>query len=271
MKSRKAEIEAEEARIKAELSTKEVQRTIERARLEAKLWEASSAVSSEPYYENLPNREPLFDNLPSSSRIPNTVHTAAPQMPVRVCSQLYSSPLVTSKMNNVPRSGQIGKNEGHALRFENEAAPDKYPDAFVQNRTTEIKDRFLPKSSVEQFDGNTMDYWAFVIGFEVNVASRIQDDLRLAYVLQHCTKLVYDKVKHIAGSRYKSFAYRMIWQELCERYGQPHVIARTAYKKYGLICNLGEAKINKPTLINYIFIFRYYLRCLYACYGQSVI
>ena len=111
MKSRKAEIEAEEARMKAELSTKKAQRTVERARLEAKLWEASLAVSCEPYYENFPNREPLFDNLPSSSRIPNTVHTAAPQMPVRVCSQLYSSPLVMSEMNNVPSSGQIGKND----------------------------------------------------------------------------------------------------------------------------------------------------------------
>ena len=72
-----------------------------------------------------------------------------------------------------------------------------------------------------------MDYWAFVNTFEVHVASRIQDDdLQLAYVVQHCTKSVYDKVKHIAGNKDKSFAYRMIWQELYARYGQPHVIAR---------------------------------------------
>ena len=59
------------------------------------------------------------------------------------------------------------------------------------------------------------------------MTSRIQDDdLRLAYVLQYCTKSLYDKVKHIADNRDKSFAYRMIWQELCRRYDQPHVIAR---------------------------------------------
>ena len=71
-----------------------------------------------------------------------------------------------------------------------------------------------------------MDYWAFVNRFEVHVASKVHDDdLRLAYVLQHCTKPVYDKVKHIAGNRDKSIAYRLLWQELYERYGQPHIIA----------------------------------------------
>ena len=84
-------------------------------------------MSCEPYHKNLLNREALFDNLLSSSRRPNTVHTAAPQMSVRVCSQLYSSPPVMSVMNHVPRYRQIGKNEGHALRFENEAAPYEHP------------------------------------------------------------------------------------------------------------------------------------------------
>ena len=93
------------------------------------------------------------------------------------------------------------------------------------NEPVKVGDRFLPKPAVENFDGDPMDYWAFVNRFEVHVASKVHDDdLRLAYLLQHCTKPVYDKDKHIVGNRDKSTAYRILWQELYERYGQPHII-----------------------------------------------
>ena len=74
-----------------------------------------------------------------------------------------------SDRNHFARFSQIEQNEGHALRFENEAVLYKYPETLVQNRTTELGDRFLPKPSVEKFDGSPMDYWVFVNRFEVHV------------------------------------------------------------------------------------------------------
>ena len=101
------------------------------------------------------------------------------------------------------------------------------PSGIGQFKAVEVGDRFLPKPSVERFEGDPIDYWAFVNRFEVHVASRItDDDLRLAYVLQHCAKPVYEKLKHIASDKNKSRAYRKVGQELYERYGQPHVISR---------------------------------------------
>ena len=106
------------------------------------------------------------------------------------------------------------------------------PSGVGQFKAVEVGDRFLPKPSVERFEGDPMDYWAFVNRFEVHVASRItDDDLRLAYVLQHCAKPVYEKLKHIASDKNKSRAYRKVWQELYERYGQPHVISRCCERR----------------------------------------
>ena len=106
------------------------------------------------------------------------------------------------------------------------------PSGVGQFKAVEVGDRFLPKPSVERFEGDPMNYWAFVNRFEVHVASRItDDDLRLAYVLQHCAKPVYEKLKHIASDKNKSRAYRKVWKELYERYGQPHVISRCCERR----------------------------------------
>ena len=91
----------------------------------------------------------------------------------------------------------------------------------------EASERFLPKPSIEQFDGDPLDYWAFVNRFKVHIADRIiSGDLKLVYLLQHCSKKVYDRIKHYAGGPDKQQCYRMVWQELYDRYGQPHIIGR---------------------------------------------
>ena len=106
------------------------------------------------------------------------------------------------------------------------------PSVVGQFKAVEVGDRFLPKPLVEKFQVDPMDYWAFVNRFEVHVASRItDDDLRFAYVLQHCAKPVYEKLKHIAGNKNKSRAYREVWQGLYERCGQPHVISRCCERR----------------------------------------
>ena len=92
---------------------------------------------------------------------------------------------------------------------------------------TEASERFLPKPAIEQFDGDPLDYWAFVSRFKVHIADRISsDDLKLVYLLQHCSKSVYERVKHYAGGPDKRQCYQKVWRELYDRYGQPHVVGR---------------------------------------------
>ena len=60
-----------------------------------------------------------------------------------------------------------------------------------------VSDRFSPKPPIDLSDGNSLDYWAFVSKYEVHIARRVNSPgVRLAYLLQHCTKHVHDKAKH---------------------------------------------------------------------------
>ena len=44
-------------------------------------------------------------------------------------------------------------------------------------------EHFLPKPSVEKFDGDPLDYWGFVNCFQIHIASRVAtDDLKLVYI-----------------------------------------------------------------------------------------
>ena len=82
----------------------------------------------------------------------------------------------------------------------------------------EVSQHFLPKPSIDPFDGNPLDYWAFVSRCEVHIAERVNSpDLRLAYLLQHCTKHLHDKVKHHACESNKQLAYETVWKELYQR------------------------------------------------------
>ena len=61
----------------------------------------------------------------------------------------------------------------------------------------------------------------------MHIADRIRSiDLRLVYLLQHCSKRVYNRIKHFASGPDKRYCYDMVWRELYDRYGQPHVIGR---------------------------------------------
>ena len=73
----------------------------------------------------------------------------------------------------------------------------------------------MPKPSIEPFEGDPLDYWAFVNRYDVHIAGRVgSDDLSLAYLLQHCTKAVYDKVKQLTCSLLKRVAYETVWRDL---------------------------------------------------------
>ena len=77
-----------------------------------------------------------------------------------------------------------------------------------------------------------MDYWAFVNRYKIHIADRLDsDDLRLTYLLQHCTQKVNDKMKHHTSSSNPKESYELAWKELYDRYGQPHIIARCCEKR----------------------------------------
>ena len=62
--------------------------------------------------------------------------------------------------------------------------------------------------------------------FKIHIADRVwSDDLKLVYFLQHCSKRVYERIQHYASGQDKRHCYEMVWTELYERYGQPHIIS----------------------------------------------
>ena len=85
---------------------------------------------------------------------------------------------------------------------------------------------------IEEIDGDPLDHWAFVNRFKVHIASLSNwfifrsIDLKLVYLLQHCSKRVYDRIKHFASGPDKRYCYDIVWRELYDRYSQPHVIGR---------------------------------------------
>ena len=108
-------------------------------------------------------------------------------------------------------------------------------------RPVETGDRFLPKPSIDLFDGDPLDYWSFVSRYGVHIAERVSSpDLRLAYLLQHCTKNVHDKVKHYACETNKQLAYEAVWKELYERYGQPHIISRSCEQRLSNVSKISQ-------------------------------
>ena len=95
-----------------------------------------------------------------------------------------------------------------------------------------MSERYLPKPSIEKFDRDPLDYWGFDNRFQIHIASKVTtDDLRLVYLLQHCSEKVYEKVKHFADNIDAHTGYNLVWQKLFRRYGQPHVISRCCEKR----------------------------------------
>ena len=98
---------------------------------------------------------------------------------------------------------------------------------FLRTPLVEGSERYSPKLLIGEFCGNPLDYWAFVNRYDVHIAARVtSDDLRLSYLLQHCSKEVYNKIKHHASGLDKRQAYEDVWKDSYERYGQPHIIGR---------------------------------------------
>lgn len=130
--------------------------------------------------------------------------------------------------------------------------PQSHPVAVAQSKgaptvfdRSEGNERFLPKPSIEHFNGDPLDFWAFVNRYDVHIAARIgSDDLRLAYLLQHCSRDVYEKIKHHASSPDKRLAYEAVWRDLFERYGQPHIITSCCERRLADLPKISQFDTN---------------------------
>lgn len=87
-----------------------------------------------------------------------------------------------------------------------------------------LEDRFLPRPELQKFRGNPLEYWTFIRGFDIHVASKLQSDERkLLFLIQHCESHVRVKLEHFAKKPIEG--YRLAREWLYKEYGQPHVIA----------------------------------------------
>ena len=196
--------EADERR---RMAKREKQRELEMAQAELDAWEAESATSIRNATASYRLAAPSRDILPRSA------------MPEAKPPNFNWCGSVPEPYGDRPQVNKSSKGVDESRLWSRSPIPEFYH--------TEMSERFLPKPAIENFDGDPLDYWAFVNRFKVHIADRINsDDLKLVYLLQHCSKRVYDKVKHYAGGPDKRQCYKLVWQELYERYGQPHIIGR---------------------------------------------
>ena len=83
----------------------------------------------------------------------------------------------------------------------------------------------LPKVEIDPFTGDPLEYQRFIILFNENVDSRIDDDkLKLSWLLQFCTGQAKESIKNCA--LLGDTGYKTAKDILYRRFGAPHLIAR---------------------------------------------
>ena len=194
--------EADERR---RMAKREKQRELEMAQAELDAWEAESGASirnaTAAYRRAAPSRDILISSAMPEAKPPNVNWSVS----------------VPEPYGGRPQVNKSSKGVDESRLWNKSSIPEFYH--------TEMSERFLPKPAIENFDEDPLDYWALVNRFKVHIANRIHgNDLKLVYLLQHCSKGVYDRVKHYAGGPDKRQCYKLVWQKLYDRYGQPHII-----------------------------------------------
>ena len=195
-------------------ATREKMRQLEMAEAELEAWEASSVSSKSVKINKAPKT-----TMPRREIFP---YLGSKEAGIRVVPDRTKH--ISSDHSNCPKHSAESCTHEHDPRRHQ---PRAVNPLCLGPHPLEVSERFLPKPSIDPFDGDPLDYWAFVSRYEVHIAGRVNSpDLRLAYLLQHCTKLVQDKIKHHACESNKQLAYESVWKELYQRYGQPHIISR---------------------------------------------
>ena len=62
----------------------------------------------------------------------------------------------------------------------------------------DTSEQYLPKPSIKKFEGDPLDYWAFLNRFRSHIGDWLSPKRRLSYLLQHCSAEVVDNIQHCA-------------------------------------------------------------------------
>ena len=100
----------------------------------------------------------------------------------------------------------------------------------------------LPKLEIKLFEGDPMDFGAFLNRFKSHVPDSLPNGKKMSYLLQYCNDKVRNQIQHYADNeRENPRCYELAWCELRRRYGLPHVIAQACEERLLVLPNL-----NKP-------------------------
>ena len=90
----------------------------------------------------------------------------------------------------------------------------------------------LPKPEIKRFEGNPLDYGAFLNRFKAHVSDNLPNSKKMTYLLQYCNDKVREQIQHYADNqRERPGCYDLAWRELKRRYGEPHIIAQACEER----------------------------------------
>ncbi|XP_063967618.1 uncharacterized protein LOC129271341 [Lytechinus pictus] len=89
----------------------------------------------------------------------------------------------------------------------------------------------MPKPEMKVFDGNPLDYCAFISSFDATVASKISDDrAKLTYLIQYCSSKAKDSIENCVFLGPQT-GYQKARDILENQFGQPYMVATAHMKK----------------------------------------
>ena len=197
------------AQIKADFQAREKERELLAAEAEQRAVEEESILSTDSLSAEFMTLDATGGTTP---KLPKKENSKAASCLFRDVTNKDSPALSKSKRISFQTNEQMQQRNRedmpeHCRKTDRSASPTRTSSGTVHY--TEVGDRYLPKPAIEKFTGDPLDYWAFVNRFTVHIADRIaSDDLKLVYLLQHCSKPLYEKVKHCASGPDKRLCYK---------------------------------------------------------------
>ena len=233
-RSYRSSIKAQRAELHRKKIAAEDKRRIEVAELEGALRERSN--DNQPFIDPIGNPQPSL--LPSVRSVKhNKTRQHFPILPIH--SNVNTVPeriRVENRPASIPKPGQLDpqvvENEETHQRAKPSTSHNQPPSNInlyfrgELDPLRDVSDQLLPKPIIKKFKGDPFDYWAFHNRFTCHVADWLTPKKKMSYLLQHCSSEVGQNIQHFANIHDGKFAYDLAWDELKQRYGQPHIIAQ---------------------------------------------
>ena len=106
----------------------------------------------------------------------------------------------------------------------NPLSPSLYYLGVYNPDSVKYDNHFLPRPELPKFSGDTLDFKSFINSFETHIEPRVQDEKTLfCLLLQHCSKVVKDRIEHFATS--EEHPYAIAKQRLKKEYRTPWIIS----------------------------------------------